>query len=195
MPEKYEGYLYIDLGEVRIIDASIKKKEPKEIRAEIKYEKNRVMFVPTLLNPNDYVVMKVLTSNGEPVVGINVRIAGLKGVLPVDKDVNLRNRILTILQFCLALILSIGYAISTTIHIDRDKQAKSIYAPVKSIVFLVFCTIISLNSAVIGFSDLLSLPSWGIVIMIPVFLVVGEFLMRIFKLHETSETNPRVNSD
>jgi len=85
--EDYEKPLEISVGEnVQIIKAIVSETIPKGISANITWERNKFFFHPALLNPEDTVIVNVLTGSATPVFDATGRISGIKNISIKEKS-------------------------------------------------------------------------------------------------------------
>ena len=83
----YEKPLEISVGKnVNVIKAIVAKTIPKGISAKITLEKNKFLLHPTLLNPEDIVLVNVLTGSGKPLLEVTGRISGIKDISIKEKS-------------------------------------------------------------------------------------------------------------
>ena len=189
LPEYYEGDIKLSFGEkVEIAEAKITKRNPENI-SSVLIQSGRDLYISSaLFNPSDSIILRVLTANEKPEIKINARVAGIKNILPVDTENKKGKYIAVSLLIILGLIFSIGYALSTNLYLERNKEFKTVSSPSKSLLYFAICNAVSICAVIITLSEFLEFSPFNFLAIYIALIFAGEILMRVFKLQKQKET-------
>lgn len=95
----------------RVLSADVTKQFPSDLAASIRTIENRVQLSPLLLNPGDYVVVKVLLSADKLDVVSDCRIVGISRPVPLNEGLRLRPGAIRSLGLKILLFGGIGVGI------------------------------------------------------------------------------------
>lgn len=103
--QDYEKPIEITVGKnTNVIKANISETIPKGISSNVTFDKNKILVHSALLNPEDKVVIDVLTGTGSPAFAASGRISGIKSVSVTGKSNKKTKIIMEVLLVISALI-------------------------------------------------------------------------------------------
>lgn len=83
----FERDLRIDMGVgVSILSADVTKQSPPNLAAQVQAHHNHIVVSPLLLNPKDYVLVKLLTTGAVASAQANARIVGISRFVPIKRS-------------------------------------------------------------------------------------------------------------
>lgn len=171
---------------VRVLSASIIDKQPNSIATTIEQSDNKAILLPTLLNPEDTITIKLITGDEKPEISIYGRITGVKDLTKYGSGHKQESLILSAFSLG-AILFGIVYAILTNAYSERDKDARICFIPSNSLFiigipyFLVGIPITFYFIKKFNLSE-----GWGFLIVWMVIVFSGEIISRLLKLNTGS---------
>lgn len=108
----FESQLELRLAEgASIVRSRITATSPKDVEAELDFDKRSVRIKPLLLNPKDTVTIAIVSSGALPTISTRARIAGVASVPLIDETQSRRPRAGTWLALCVGLGLVTAFMI------------------------------------------------------------------------------------
>lgn len=105
----FERPFSIGFGQVAmLLSADVSKQSPTNLGAKIATAEQRVELTPLLLNPGDYIVIKVLLAAPQVEVHSDVRIVGISELAPLNEGTRLRPGALRNLIVNILILTAIG---------------------------------------------------------------------------------------
>ena len=189
----FDGPIDIDSGDgTNILAASVLSKQPDSIKTNIETTENTVSFMPTLLNPDDAITIKIITGNVKPVHKISARISGIKSINKHGMRDNTREILAFSLLSAGAFLFGIIISILMDAHIERDKIHNICFIRSRSLYFIGIPCFLG-TAIVIGlFKHQYNLGDWYFFLIMFIIIIVGEITCKIFKLHTKIKFQPLV---
>lgn len=180
----FDGPIDVDSGEgTNVLAASVISKQPDSIKAKIDSRDKTVLFMPTLLNPEDTITIKIITGDAKPVHKISGRISGIKNL---NKH-GMRDQTREIIAFSIlsagAFLFGIIIAILMDARAERDKLYNICFIRYRSLFFIGAPCLVGMSITVGLFQKTYNLGEWYFFLIMFIAIIVGEIACNMLKLH------------
>lgn len=187
----FDGPIDIDSGEgANILAASVISKQPDSIKAKIETREKTVLLMPTLLNPDDTITIKIISGNAKPEHKISGRISGVKNI----SKHGMKDKTREILAFSIlsagAFFFGIIIAILMDAHTGRDKLYNICFIRSRSLFFIGAPCLVGMSIVTGLFQKKYNLGEWYFFLIMFIAIVVGEIACNVLKLHSKIKFKP-----
>jgi hypothetical protein len=149
----YDGPIIFETGQnTRLLSVSIIDKLPLSITTNTVQNGNTLQLMPTLLNPEDSIYIKLITGDNKPKFNVRGRISGIKELTQYGS--NNKMDMLALFIFTIGAVLyGIAYAVVTTAFILREKGKKYCLIPIRAILFIYLPIIVAIIPVIKFFTN------------------------------------------
>jgi hypothetical protein len=180
----FDGAIDIESGEgTNVLAASVIDKQPDSIRVNITNNDKKVSIMPTLLNPEDIVTIKVISGNAKPTFKISGRISGIKSFNKHGMKEQTRQILIIALFSTGALLFGITAAILMNAYSERDKTNNICLISVKALIFLAAPCFLGMEIVILLFQKKYALGDLYFFLIWIVAIFVGQLVCSVLKLH------------
>lgn len=181
--------IYITFDKIKILDFSLKKKDPPNMELKLSKYDNKIMIKPTLLNSGDNFTIDVLTSGNFSSLNVTGRIAGAKRIEEFKKDKKSLNIIVGFFSIlfsiaCMVLLETLNSSFKHKHHVAIHMLSYSFSSLKFSLLFVSSVSLV-LGLAALGYNVILSNTVILSIILVIVSLFISKLLHYDVLIHFT----------
>ena len=179
----FESPIKIQLGEgVKAIDSVAFNAQPESLEPELENKNSTVSITPILLNPEDSISIRILTSDKTPDIKLSARIAGIKKLTPHPKSNDNWDTIIIIFYIIWILLIFICYSILTTALIRKDDNQSVVILTNRGAIYILIVSFAPALFVAIYVSDYFDYGLFGHMLFLFVAIIIGEIAARALNL-------------